>query len=244
MTEASYSLRNRCVAITGAGSGIGLATAEMILRSGGSVLGGSRRLGDFKRLQDEFGADRAYWMRLDVRDPDSVGAFASCGIDHFGSVHSVVANAGVGYYGGVADASDDQVIEMCEINYLGTVLTVRAFLPHLRSVGGGDILIVWSVAAHRSGADEAVYAGTKAAQLIFAGGLDREVRKDGIRVSAICPAGTHTSFAVGHGRTADDPRLSEFMAAQDVASQIVYCLQQPRTLRTGVWTTWSMSQSS
>ncbi|MEX7553831.1 SDR family oxidoreductase, partial [Stenotrophomonas maltophilia] len=94
----------------------------------------------------------------------------------------VVANAGVGYYGGVADASDDQVIEMCEINYLGTVLTVRAFLPHLRSVGGGDILIVSSVAAHRSGADEAVYAGTKAAQLIFAGGLDREVRKDGIRV--------------------------------------------------------------
>ncbi|SNT83665.1 SDR family oxidoreductase [Stenotrophomonas sp. CC120222-04] len=244
MGKTTQTFRKGCVAVTGAGSGIGFATAEIILREGGSVLGGSRRPGEFQQLQSKYGTDRAHWVRLDVRDPESIAGFAMSGMDHFESVTSLVANAGVGYYGGISDLSDDQVFEMCEINYLGTVLTVRGFVPYLRANGGGDIVIVSSVAGMRSGSDEAVYAGTKAAQLIFAGGLDRELRQEGIRVSAVCPAGTQTNFAIGHGRKADDPHLSEYMAAHDVAAQVVYCLQQPPSMRTGIWTTWSMSQSS
>jgi 3-oxoacyl-[acyl-carrier protein] reductase len=74
--------------------------------------------------------------------------------------------------------------------------------------------------------------------------MDRELSPEGIRVIAICPAGTHTEFAIGAGRTEGDPALEDFLRPSDVAFQIVTALQQPRRLRTTVWATWSMAESS
>jgi 3-oxoacyl-[acyl-carrier protein] reductase len=91
------------------------------------------------------------------------------------------------------------------------VWSVRAAVPVFRQAGGGDVVIVSSVAGLRGGADEAVYAGTKFAQVGLAGSLDRELREDGIRVTAICPAGVHTEFAMGTGRTEDDPELATYL---------------------------------
>jgi NADP-dependent 3-hydroxy acid dehydrogenase YdfG len=65
-----------------------------------------------------------------------------------------------------------------------------------------------------------------------------------VRVTAICPAGTGTEFAVGAGRDSDDPRNAEWLSPVDVATAIVTTLQQPRTMRTAVWTLWSMGQGS
>ena len=110
--------------------------------------------------------------------------------------------------------------------------------------GQGDIVIVSSVAGFRSGADEAIYAGPKHAQVGLAGGLDRELREKGVRVALVCPAGTETEFAIGTGRTTGDPALSEYLRPEDVAFQIVSILRQPRTVRTHIWTLWSMNQQS
>jgi 3-oxoacyl-[acyl-carrier protein] reductase len=110
--------------------------------------------------------------------------------------------------------------------------------------GGGDIVIVSSVAGFRGGPDEAVYAGTKHAQVGLAGSLDRELREHGVRVTLICPAGTATEFAVGAGRTDDDPRFAEWLTPDDVAAAVVATLQQPRSMRTAIWTLWSMGQGS
>jgi len=78
----------------------------------------------------------------------------------------------------------------------------------------------------------------------LAGALDRELREKGVRVTLICPAGTATEFAVGAGRTEDDPRSADWLSPVDVAAAIVTTLQQPRTLRTAIWTLWSMGQGS
>ena len=131
-----------------------------------------------------------------------------------------------------------------DTNYAGTVWMVRAALPALLTGNGGDVVIVSSVAGFRGGGDEAVYAGSKHAQVGLAGALDRELREHGIRVTLICPAGTSTEFAVGAGRTEDDPRSSEWLTPQDVASAIVATLHQPRAMRTAIWTLWSMGQGS
>src|SRR5659263_425091 len=96
----------------------------------------------------------------------------------------------------------------------------------------------------RGGADEAVYAGTKHAQVGLAGALDRELREKGIRVTLICPAGTTTEFAVGAGRTDDDPRAAEWLVPADIAAAVVTTLKQPRSMRTAIWTLWSMGQGS
>jgi NAD(P)-dependent dehydrogenase (short-subunit alcohol dehydrogenase family) len=90
-----------------------------------------------------------------------------------------VANAGIGLYGGIEDTSDDDLTRMIEVNFSGTVWSVRAAVPQLRRQGdGGDLVLVSSVAGLRGGADEAVYAGTKFAQVGLAGSLDRELRED------------------------------------------------------------------
>ncbi len=92
-----------------------------------------------------------------------------------------------------------------------------------------------SVAGLRGAGDEAVYAATKFAQVGLAGGLDRELRPEGIRVSTICPGGTATEFAMGAGRTPDMPGLAEMLRAEDVAEAVLTVLRQPRSMRTLVW---------
>jgi 3-oxoacyl-[acyl-carrier protein] reductase len=121
---------------------------------------------------------------------------------------------------------------------------VRAAVPALLDAGGGDIVIVSSVAGLRGGGDEAVYAGTKFAQVGLAGSLDRELRERGIRVTAVCPAGVHTDFAMGTGREPDSPFLADFLRPEDVAFAIVTVLRQPRRVRTTLWSLWSMRQQS
>jgi 3-oxoacyl-[acyl-carrier protein] reductase len=115
---------------------------------------------------------------------------------------------------------------------------------HFRGAGGGDVVIISSVAGLRGGGNEAVYAATKFAQVGLAGSLDREVRTDGIRVSTICPAGVHTEFAIGAGRVADDPALKDFLRPEDVGAAVLSVLRQPRRMRTTLWSMYSMAESS
>jgi len=179
-----------------------------------------------------------------VRSPADNERLVAAALQRWGRLDSVVANAGVGMYGGILDQTDEQLATMMDTNFAGTVWTVRAALPALLPAGGGDIVIVSSVAGYRGGADDAVYAATKHAQIGLAGSLDRELREQGVRVTLICPAGTATEFAVGAGRTQHDPRFARWLQPADVAAAVVTTLRQTRTLRTAVWTLWSMGQQS
>ena len=223
-------LTGTVVAITGATAGIGRAAARQLVAKGAKVALGGRRAERLDELVAELGADNA---RL-----------VAAALEKWGRLDSVVPNAGIGFYGGILDMTDDELAEMMETNYAGTVWTVRAAVPTMLEAGGGDIVIVSSVAGFRGGEDEAVYTGTKHAQVGFAGSLDRELREKGVRVTLICPAGTATEFAVGAGRVEDDPRFASWLTADDVAHAIVTTLEQPRTLRTAIWTLWSMGQQS
>ena len=75
-----------------------------------------------------------------------------------------------------------------------------------------------------------------------AGSLDRELREKGVRVALVCPAATETEFALNVGRIAGEPRQATFLRPDDVAFQIVQILRQPRTVRTHIWTLWSIHQ--
>ena len=142
-------------------------------------------------MDEELGPDRVVGVTGDVRDPRHNEALVEAAAQRWGRVDTVIANAGIGAYGGILDLEDGVLQEMVETNYLGTVWTVRAGVRHMRTHGnGGDIVIISSVAGFRGGADEAVYAGTKHAQVGLGGSLDRELRGEGIRVTLVCPAGT------------------------------------------------------
>ena len=240
----SRDLAGTVVAITGASAGIGRETARLLVGDGARVALGGRRADRLDELVAELGPEHAVGVPMDVRSPADNTRLVAAAVDRWGRLDSVIANAGVGIYGGILDHTDDQIATMMDTNYAGTVWTVRAALPAMLAGDGGDVIIVSSVAGFRGGADEAVYAGTKHAQVGLAGALDRELREQGVRVTLICPAGTSTEFAVGAGRTENDPRSGDWLSPIDVASAIVTTLRQPRSMRTAIWTLWSMGQGS
>jgi len=228
--------------ITGATSGIGAATARSLSQAGARVALGGRRAARLHQLVDELGPEAAVAVPMDVRSPDACDQLVRAAERRFGRVTTLVASAGVGAYGGILDGSDDNVAEMMDVNYAGTVWAVRATVPALLDNGGGDIIIVASVAGLRGGANEAIYAGTKAAQVVLAGALDRELRDRNIRVTTICPASVNTEFAIGKGRIEGDPWLKSVLQPDDVAAAIMTVLAQPRHVRTTQWALWPMSE--
>jgi len=230
------------VAITGASAGIGAASARALAAEGALLVLGARRTERLEELATELGENVAV-VEMDVRDPGDSTRLVETAYTRFGRFDALVANAGIGAYGGIMDLTDDQLGEMIDTNVAGTVWPIRAAVPGFIEAGGGDIVIVASVAGLRGAADEAVYAATKFAQVGLAGALDRELREHGIRVTTLSPGGTATEFAMGAGRTPDMPGLAEMMRPEDVASAVVTVLKQPRTMRTLLWSMRSIHEA-
>lgn len=236
------NLKGRVVAITGASAGIGRAAARALGAEGVNVAIGARRTERLKELVDELGAENIAAVEMDVRRPEDAERLVATAVERFGKLDALVANAGIGAYGGIMDLSDAQLEDMMDTNVAGTVWPIRAAVPRFFEAGGGDIVIVASVAGLRGAGDEAVYAATKFAQVGLAGGLDRELRDRNIRVTAICPGGVATEFAMGAGRTPDMPGLDEMLRPEDVAAAVVTVLQQPRSMRSLVWSMRSIHE--
>jgi 3-oxoacyl-[acyl-carrier protein] reductase len=234
-------LTGQVVAITGASAGIGAASARALAAKGAKVVLGARRVDRLESMvADLDGAALA--VEMDVRDPEASKRLIDAGISEFGGLDALVANAGIGAYGGIMDLTDEKLAEMMDINVAGTVWPIRAAVSHFFEKGEGDIVIVASVAGLRGAGDEAVYAATKFAQVGLAGGLDRELRDKNIRVSTICPGGTATEFAMGAGRTPDMPGLDDMMRPENIADAVVTVLSQPKSMRTLIWSMRSIKE--
>ena len=234
-------LTGQVVAITGASAGIGAASARALVSQGAKVVLGARRVERLNAMVEDLGGG-ALAVEMDVRDPAASHRLIEAGIAEFGGLDALVANAGIGAYGGIMDLPDDKLAEMMDINVAGTVWPIRAAVPHFLEKGEGDIVIVASVAGLRGAGDEAVYAATKFAQVGLAGGLDRELRDKNIRVSTICPGGTATEFAMGEGRTPDMPGLADMMRPENIADAVVTVLSQPKSMRTLIWSMRSIKE--
>ena len=240
------SLQDTVVVVTGAGGGIGGQIARLVLANGGRVVAGDLRPDSLAPLQEEWAGDRLAVAHGDVRDEATSAALVAAGVEAFGRVDSVVANAAIGFYGGLLDYSADEVALMVDVNVKGSVWLARAAVRQFRAQGdGGDIVIIGSVAGLLiGGGKEAVYAATKGAQINLGYALDRELRSEGIRTTVLAPAGVNTAFAAADGRFGDrDPSEGEFMEPSDIAEAVVYTLQQPRRMRTELWTMWSMAEN-
>src|SRR5918997_3487159 len=228
------SLDEKVFAITGASRGIGAATARLLAREGCRLAVGGRdavALDEVVRGVSEAGGE-AVAVGCDVRRYEDCGRLVSGAVERFGGLDGFVANAGVGAYGGLLDLSLEQIDDMLDSNARGTVYSVRAALPALLEDGGGDLVVVASVAGLRGLPNEAVYCASKHAQVGFAEALDHELRPRGVRVTTMCPGGVATEFAFGAGREADMPGLKEMMSPDQVAEAIVFTLRQDPELRT------------
>jgi NADP-dependent 3-hydroxy acid dehydrogenase YdfG len=228
------SLHEKVFAITGASRGIGAATARLLAREGCRLALGGRdavALGEVVRGVSEAGGEVSA-VECDVRRYGDCERLVSEAVERFGGLDGFVANAGVGAYGELLDLSLKQIDDMLDANARGTVYSVRAALPALLEDGGGDLVVVASVAGLRGLPNESVYCASKHAQVGFAESLDHELRPKGVRVTTMCPGGVATEFAFGAGREPDMLGLKEMMSAEQVAEAIVFALRQDAELRT------------
>jgi short-subunit dehydrogenase len=238
------NIENKVFLLTGGTSGIGKATLKLLADMKCKIVVNARKnpIG----FDMEFMNFNSQIIKIfgDCADPKITNEMATIAFSTWGRIDGIIANAGVGFFGSVESGTFSEIVEVINTNYLGTINLVRSALPFLKENPSSDIVIVSSAAGFRGNANEAVYAGSKHAQVGFAGSLEREVNKLGIKVSLVCPAGTNTNFAIGRGRKAKDSKLEEYMDPTSVANQILTILKFPPTVRTQVWSTWSTSQES
>ncbi len=214
----------RVALITGASRGLGAAIARALGARGAKLALASRS-------GDDLGIEGAVAAPCDVRDLFQVESLVGQAVDRFGGLDIVVANAGVGGYGEFLDLDPDFAQEIIDVNVNGLLNTVRATLPRLFDSEAAELAVVASIAGQRAPEGEAIYAMAKHAQVGFMRSLDHELWNRGVRCTTICPGGMATDFAMGHGRTPDDPDLANFMSADEVAETVVYALERPRTQR-------------
>src|ERR671917_585231 len=152
-------LSGRVIAITGATSGIGEATAVMAARAGAAVSLAGRREDRLRsvveRIEGEGG--RALAVPTDVADEDSARGFVQQSYEHLGRLDVLVNNAGVMLLGAVTGADTEEWRRMIDVNCLGLLYCTHAALPVMGEGGGGHIVNVASVAGRNAAAGAAVY---------------------------------------------------------------------------------------
>jgi NADP-dependent 3-hydroxy acid dehydrogenase YdfG len=217
-------LEGRVATITGASSGVGAALAKALARAG-------VKLGLISRRGDDLGIEEAFARPCDVRDLGQLEEFLAATRERFGGIDILVANAGVGAYGDFLELDREVLDEILDVNVRGLLYTVRAGLPYLLESDAAELVTVASVAGQRAPEGEATYAASKFAQVGFMRSIDHELWRRGVRCSTLCPGGIATEFAMGRGRSPDDPDLADMMTAQEVADSILHALTRPRTHR-------------
>jgi NADP-dependent 3-hydroxy acid dehydrogenase YdfG len=228
-------LSGKAVAITGASSGIGEATALTLAKAGASVALGARRKDRIDalaaRIEDEGGT--AVALEVDVSDEAAARGFVEAAHERLGRLDTLVNNAGVMLLGPVEQADSEDWRTMVNVNLLGLMYCTHAALPIMLGQESGDIVNISSVAGRFARAGNAVYAATKFGVGAFSEGLRNEVTERGVRVTLIEPGFVDTELQ-GHNtgevlETLEAMRehLRDPLRAQDIANGILYAVSQP-----------------
>lgn len=232
-------VREQVIVITGASSGIGLATAQEASRRRARVVLFSRDEVDLRRAVDEIraGGGRATHVVGDVANLDDVKRLADETMREHGRIDTWVNNAGVAIYGLIEDVPVEDARRLFETNYWGVVNGSLAALPHLRRMGGA-LINVGSVLSETGYPLQGHYAASKHAVKGFTDSLRLELEKDDapVVVTLIQPAAIDTPYPE-HARNylASEPKhVPPVYATEVVADAILTCAESPhRNLRVG-----------
>ncbi|MDT0319162.1 MULTISPECIES: SDR family oxidoreductase [unclassified Streptomyces] len=222
----------KVVAITGASSGIGEATALLLAGRGASVVLGARRpdrLAAVAARVEETGGEVA-WVRTDVRRREDLAGLVRVARERFGKLDVLVSNAGVGLISPLDELRVEDWEEMIDVNLKGVLYGIAAALPVFREQRSGHFVNTLSVAGLTVSPLMSVYAATKNAVRAVSEGLRQEAGGS-LRVTVVSPGYVRTNFA--------DPLLPEVkarivarmdeigLAPEAVARAIAFAVEQP-----------------
>ncbi|WP_179232626.1 SDR family NAD(P)-dependent oxidoreductase [Paenibacillus rigui] len=224
-------IQNKVVLITGASSGIGLATVRRFAAAGAKLALVARSADVLHHLAEELqsqGSD-AIALPADVSDSKQIQQVIEETMRHFGRLDVVINNAGQTAVGTVADLNPDDFRKILELNVFGPLAAMQAAIPIMREQGGGLIINISSVVSKMHIAGIAAYAATKAALNMLSDTARGELASENIRVITVNPRSTATDFgknALGvrqqrQGFTAPTPAdTPEFVAEKILAAAL------------------------
>jgi NADP-dependent 3-hydroxy acid dehydrogenase YdfG len=233
--NSEFDLSGQVVAITGASSGIGEATALACARSGAAVALAARRADRIQALAERIAGEggRAIAVRADVGDEAQAHAFIERAHSELGRLDVLVNNAGVMLLGPIENAPTDEWRQMIHVNVFGVLYCTHAALPLMHQQGSGHIVNISSVAGRVARAGSAVYNLTKWGVGAFSEALRQEGIAMGVRVTVIEPGAVATELA-GHNRPEVLEQIAKrfggitLLSAEDIANAIIYAIGQPQ----------------
>ncbi|QAY67268.1 3-ketoacyl-ACP reductase [Paenibacillus protaetiae] len=235
------TLHNKTAIITGAGKGIGKATAIALAKEGVHLGLLARTTTDLEALKDSLANE--YGVNVFIANANiAVRAEAEKAIaslaSSLGSIDILINNAGTAQFGTVLEMDPDIWEQIIQTNLMGTYYVTRAALPTMLGQNSGSIINIASTAGERGFATGSAYAASKFAVMGFTESLMQEVRKSNIRVTALTPSTVNTELAVNTGlKIGDEDRM---MQPEDVAELILAALKLPQRVfikSAGIWTT-------
>jgi len=194
----THSLSGRAALITGASQGLGLSIARAYVQAGASVMLCARDADLLGRARDEVAAlagsgQRVAAMRADVSAPEEVAALVSAALEALGGLQVLVNNAGVyGPMGSIDEVDWSEWTRAMDININGSVLPLRAVLPHFKQQGYGKIVQLSGGGATNRLPRITAYAASKAAIVRLAESVALEVKEHRIDVNSIAPGALNT----------------------------------------------------
>jgi NADP-dependent 3-hydroxy acid dehydrogenase YdfG len=228
------NLSGRVVAVTGASSGIGEATALACAEAGAAVSLAARRTDRIDALAERIrsAGGTALAIETDVGDEAQANAFVRRTHEELGRLDVLVNNAGVMLLGPIEDAPTDEWRRMVDANVFGVLYCTHAALPLMREQGGGHIVNVSSVAGRVARAGAGVYNLTKFGVGAFSEALRQEGVAHNIRVTLIEPGAVDTELA-GHNREVVLEQIRkrfegvDRLVSEDIARAVLYAVGQP-----------------
>ncbi|UIX29425.1 SDR family NAD(P)-dependent oxidoreductase [Streptomyces sp. GQFP] len=202
---ASYPYQGQVVLVTGAGTGIGRATARAFLEQGASVAVLGRRPEPLREAVAGFDAERVQVLGADVTDADALEHAVAAISERFGRLDVVVANAGTSEPS-LIDTFDNAAWERLRSVNLDAVIRLAGLTVPLLRATGGNFVAISSIAGLRGDWGQFAYNATKAAVNAFVQSLALDLGADGVRVNAIAPAFTVSRLTQ---ERLDDPTFSE-----------------------------------
>ena len=210
--------------VTGASSGIGKATARMLLAEGANVVGISRSQCTGTEGQDE---DSGFtWLQCDLSDFEALNRKISSLLRKIGPLRGVILCHGFGDFGSLENFSVDRIRKLVDTNLTSCILVSRLVLPVMKRQEEGDLVFIGSESAMVGGKKGAVYCATKFGLRGFVQSLRSECAASGIRVSIVNPGPVDTGFFMdldfGPGENREN-----FLEAGDVAEAVGAILRMP-----------------
>lgn len=225
------ALQGKVAAVTGAASGIGLATSEALIAAGASVVLVDRDAEALDKVCARLGA-AAMPLVLDLLDPESCASLLDGVLATAGGLDILHANAGTYIGGDLIETNLAAIDRMLNLNVNAVMKNVYSVIPHMIARGTGDIVITSSVAGHTAVPWEPVYSASKWAMTCFVQTMRRQLLKNGIRVGSVSP-GPVISALLADWPEENLRKAKEngaLIEPKEVAEAIIFMLTRPRTV--------------